>query len=329
MKFLFFTDTHIRGTSPRNRKDNFYETLKKKFENVRQIAEENQVDYILHGGDWFDRPDISPAVVRDFAVIIKSFGRTIYSVAGNHDLYGCNPDTISRTMLGLLDGVDILYILKNQEKIILEDSETRVQLTGSSYNYDLDGENYRQYYIVKKDSNVDFAINLVHGMLLDKPFVEGVNYTLLENIFETEADITLTGHYHSGFGVKKIGAKYFINPGSLVRIANTISELSRRPKVILMSLSKTINIKEVYLSSAPPGEEVFDRAFAEAQKNKKLQLEEFYNTLAGSRDDGVVDLNSIIERIAGSSGVSHEIRAEAIRRIEAAKESLFLGDDEV
>ena len=38
MKFLFFTDSHIRGTTPKNRKDNFYETLKTKLLEITNIS---------------------------------------------------------------------------------------------------------------------------------------------------------------------------------------------------------------------------------------------------------------------------------------------------
>ena len=50
MKFLFFTDSHIRGTTPKNRKDNFYETLKTKLLEITNISKKLDVDYILHGG---------------------------------------------------------------------------------------------------------------------------------------------------------------------------------------------------------------------------------------------------------------------------------------
>ena len=110
MKFLFFTDSHIRGTTPKNRKDNFYETLKTKLLEITNISKKLDVDYILHGGDWFDRPDISPSIVREFAIIIKTFEKPIYTIAGNHDIYGHNPDTIGRTMLGLLEGTGMVTL---------------------------------------------------------------------------------------------------------------------------------------------------------------------------------------------------------------------------
>ena len=43
-------------------------------------------------------------------------------------------------------------------------------------------------------------------------------YTLIDEILETEADVTLSGHYHAGFDTKCIDKKYFINPGSLVEL---------------------------------------------------------------------------------------------------------------
>lgn len=60
------------------------------------------VDYILHGGDLFDRPDIAISVVSTFAKIFKEAPAPIYIVSGNHDIYGHNPDTLNRTVMGLL-----------------------------------------------------------------------------------------------------------------------------------------------------------------------------------------------------------------------------------
>lgn len=322
MRFLFFTDTHIRGTNPRNRKDDFYGTLKAKFREVKSIAHRLNADYILHGGDWFDRPDVSPAIVREFAVIVQSFGRPVYTIAGNHDLFGHNPDTLGRTMLGLLEGIGIMKLIGYEEEVVLEKEGVRVQLTGKSYNYDIDGENYKKYYIVKKRPDVDYAINIVHGMLLNKPFVEGIHYTLLDEIAGTEADITLAGHYHSGFGIKRIDSKYFVNPGSMVRIANTLSELKRRPEVVFIDLGDGITMKEIELTSALPGEDVLDRLQLERSQDRTAKLHQFYQGIAASGEFKRIDLNRMIEEIVSNQELSTAVKDEAIRRIAAASESL-------
>jgi len=328
MKFLFFTDTHIKGTAPENRKDDFLETLRKKFLEIGEIIKENQVDYILHGGDWFDKPDVSPSIVREFAILIKNFGKPIYSIAGNHDVYGQNIETLGRTMLGLLDGVGVIKLIGAGETIFLKKDNIKVQLTGSSYKYDIDGDNYRKHYIVKKKKGINYAINIVHGMLLNKPFIKEVKYTLIDDIKETGADITLAGHYHSGFGIVQIGSKYFINPGSLVRIANTLSEINRKPKVVLIDIDKNISIKEIEIKSAAPGEEVLDRTRLEYMNKRYENFMLFYESIGASCNYNRIDLDSIINEIVYKNDLSSQVKDEAVRRIAFARESLSLeGED--
>ncbi len=327
MKLLFFTDTHIKGTTPKNRKDNFYETLKRKFNEICDISNELEVDFILHGGDWFDRPDISPSIVREFAIIIRSFGKEVYTVAGNHDIYGHNPGTISRTMLGILEGTGVVKLLKDDEKVVLEKGGISLQLTGKSYNYDIDGQDYAKYYIVKKSSKVDYAINIVHGMLLKKPFYEGIQYTLLDDIKDTEADITFAGHYHSGFGVKNINDKYFVNPGSIVRVSNSISEIERKPKIVYIELEDDMKIREIELKSALPGEEVLDREELEKAKDRSLRLHQFYQGISQSMEYKKIDIASIVENIASNQDLSKEVKEEALRRIAIAQESFAMGQE--
>lgn len=328
MRLLFFTDTHIRGTNPRNRTDNFIEALKNKFQEIIKLSKELNIDYILHGGDLFDRPDISPSVVREFAVIIKKFELPIFAVAGNHDIFGQNPETFGRTMLGLLDAIGLVKIIKNSETIFLEKDGIKVQLTGSSYNYDIDGSSRRDYYIVKKSNGVDYAINIVHGMLLNKPFFEGIQYTLIEDILDTQADITLAGHYHSGFGIKKMDGKYFANPGSLVRISNSINEIERKPQIILIELLDDIRIKAFELESAQKGDLILDRTQLESSQDRTMKLFQFYQGLESSRQFERIDINNMINMIAANDQLDERVKDEAIRRIAAARESLSDGDDE-
>ena len=198
MKLLYFTDTHIRGTNPKNRLDNFYQTLKNKFHEVIEIAKYENVDYILHGGDLFDRPDPSVSIVSDFAKIFNEFRVPIYIVSGNHDIFGHNPSTLDRTMLGLLCNLGILNLV-NDRKIILE-KDIKVQLTSAPYVYSMDSkENIKNYIVKEKDKTCKYAIHLTHGFLIDKPFLKEVSHTLISDIKDTCADITFGAHYHIQF----------------------------------------------------------------------------------------------------------------------------------
>lgn len=323
MRFLFFTDTHIRGLTPRSRVDDFYSTVKNKFQEIAEMVEIHKIDFVLHGGDWFDRPDISPSIVRDFAMIIRDFKKPIYTVAGNHDIYGHNPETLSRTMLGLLEGTDTIKIIKQDQPIILEKSGTKVQLYGNSYSFDIDSEGYEKYYIVKKDPSVDFCINMVHGMLLPKPFIEGIKYTLIDDIVSTEADITLAGHYHTGFGIKKLHDKYFINPGSLIRISALKNEIIRMPETVIIDLEQNIKVWLEKLKTALPGDEVLDREHIERAEDRAYKLNQFFNNAqtSGEYKHERVDINKIIDEIAVSQGLADNVKIETIKRIEQARGS--------
>lgn len=327
MKLLFLTDTHIRGTTPKNRKDNLVETLEKKLMEIINIIQEYDIDYVLHGGDLFDRPDISVSIVSNFAAILNKFNVPIYIVSGNHDIYGHNPDTINRTMLGLLDALNVVTIVNRDEPIYLTKNGIKVQLTGQSYTYNIDDRaNLDNYMVSNIPKDVDYAIHMVHGMLLNKPFIKGIPYTLIDDIKETKAHITLAGHYHSGFGVVEIDGRYFVNPGSLVRITNSLSEIERTPKVALINLDDTIEIKLLELKIAEKGNKILDRQEIENHVFKSERLFEFKQSIDSVIDFEKLEINEILLEVSNAEGVSEEVKEEALRRI-AHSQMKNLGDE--
>ena len=188
MKLLYVTDTHIRGTSPRHRLDDFPATLLTKCREVVTLCREHQVAALLHGGDLFDRPDTAPAVAMAYIDALRQAPCPIITVAGNHDLFGYNPETLSRTMLGLFAAFGLVRLLRPGDVAWLEQGGLRVQVTGQEFHPDIDRrENRRLDYCVFPEGSpgalherrpaADFAVHLTHGMLLEKAFFEGMAYT--------------------------------------------------------------------------------------------------------------------------------------------------------
>lgn len=327
MRILFLTDTHIRGTTPKNRKDNLQETLERKLTEIGEMVRDYNIDYVLHGGDLFDRPDVSISVVSNFATILNNYNVPIYIISGNHDVYGHNPNTIGRTILGLLDALNVVRIIKEGEVVYLNKAGLKIQLTGQPYTYNIDHEGSKGGYIVDEVSkDADYSIHMVHGMLLNKPFIKGIPYTLIDDILDTKADITLAGHYHSGFGVINIDNKYFVNPGSLVRITNSINEIERYPKVAIIDLEEKIDIKFVTLKTALKGEEILDRQEIENHIFKSERLFDFKQSIDEAINFDKLEINEILMEVSNAEGVSEEVKLEALKRISNAQ-MRTLGDE--
>lgn len=324
MKILVLNDTHIRGTTPQNRVDDFSAALKGKLLEIKEIVKQKEVDFILHGGDLFDRPDTAPSVVSDFIQILRDFEVPIYIVAGNHDLYGHNPTTLPRTMLGLLDASGIVEVLNLGKERIIESGGIRLQLQGSPYFYDLDSSDEPDKYLLKKRTDVDYAVNLVHGFLLPQPLGIDIDYTLIDDIQATEADITITGHYHTGFGIEEMADRqYCLNPGSIVRVGAYPSELNRIPQVAVIELaSEGIDIRLHQLDTAKSGEEVLDRSQIELNEYRNQKLADFTQSIKGAGEFNFLEVKEILDELADNKDLKMEVKKEARDRITKAEEDL-------
>ena len=321
MKFLYFTDSHIRGTNPKSRTDSFFHTVKIKLEEIQSIAAEEKVHAVLHGGDLFDRPDVSISVMNEIIPILKSFPAPIYAISGNHDIYGHNPVTLPRTMMGLLDTLGIIHLINNQ-RLLLKDEETTVQLSGSPYIYGIDREENRALYIVdERDPSADYAIHLVHGFLMTGEMKAIFANTLIDDILDTKADLTLSGHLHDGFPTTEVEGKVFANPGAIVRISNSMTELKRRPKILLIDVKKnSATITERYLKSARPGAEILDRTEIEMHKFKRRELAEFKESIDRTGNYDRINFFDLLADISANEKLDPAIKEEAMARIAQVQE---------
>lgn len=322
MRLLYLTDTHIRGTSPRSRTDDYQQTIKRKLTEVKEIIQHKQVDLVLHGGDLFDRPNLSPAVVRDFVQLFQQFEVPIYAVAGNHDMYGHNPTTLDRTMLGLLDTLGIIHLIQEGERVRFEKAGRVIQISGQPFHFELDQRDVSQDYGVTNEINADYCIHMVHGMLVDRVLPDGVAYTLLDQVEQSSApDILFTGHYHAGFPMRKQGGKYMINPGAMARVNNHPSEIERTPQVVLVDLDEAIEIRFLPLSSAEAGEVVLDRTYLEQAVYRQGKLASFVQEIQAMGNFRALEVTEIIEEISRLKEIAPEIKREALQRIAAVQEA--------
>jgi exonuclease SbcD len=328
MRFLFFTDDHKRGTTPENRTDNFPATLVRKLKEVVKIAQEYEVDYILHGGDFFDVPAPAISVCADFLEVYQQFSVPIFTVPGNHDLFGHNSATLPRTMLGFIARLGIVRLV-GREPIYLEKNGLRVQLSGQGYHFEMDRrEPHLDYVVQKKDC--DYAIHMVHGMLLQRKIYPGAFYTLIEQIWDTEADFTLVGHNHLGFPDTEKDGKYFLNPGALVRLSNHQQEMKRPVQVLLIDLSgSSPTYEKVRLKSAAPGEDILDRSRLEEAAFREQKLAGYLAEVKAAGSYERTDVRVLLQEIAAMEEMPPAVIDEALLRISLAEEAISRGEDKV
>jgi DNA repair protein SbcD/Mre11 len=332
LRILYLTDTHFRGTTPRSRLDDLPQALLGKLAEVVDLARQHQVAAILHGGDLFDRPDVAPAVATQFLRVLRTAPCPVYGIAGNHDLYGLNPDSLSRTMLGLAHGVHLLQLIRPGAPVWLEDQTARVQVTGQEYHAEIDRRDPRLDYCVggdslhQRDATADFAIHLTHGMLLEHPFFEGMAHTLLKSIMpHTLADITLGGHYHPGWAKSHDHkGRLFVNPGAIARLGSQTADLTRLVQVVLLDCNRgqPIQVQFLPLQSAQPGDQVLDTQARESQMAREIALADFIQGIGSASQFEVLEVREIMERVAQSGMVSQQVKDEALRRLAQAQEEL-------
>src|SRR5690606_7852892 len=127
-------------------------------------------------------------------------------------------------------------------------------------------------------------------------------------------------------GVVEIDGRYFVNPGSLVRITNSLSEIERTPKVALINLDDTIEIKLLELKIAEKGNKILDRQEIENHVFKSERLFEFKQSIDSVIDFEKLEINEILLEVSNAEGVSEEVKEEALRRI-AHSQMKNLGDE--
>lgn len=323
MRFLKVGDPHIRGTNPRNRTDNYKEALKAKLREINDLAVKYDVEAILCMGDIFDKPEVSTGVLLEFADIFAESVKPWYTTPGNHDLYSYNLATYWRTSLALLERlVPNFYVIQGDTDFTTFSRDgLRVSVTFEPFTAAMDRDGYG--YSPQVNVGEDFSIHVAHGMLLDhKPPFD--RYTLVQEV-ETTADLVLTGHDHTGYGVfRRADGKVFINCGSPTRLSASVTEIERTIQVALIEVfpDKKCEIQLLPLESAAPGVEVLDRSRIEAEQKRQYAMESFAFKLTESLGGGEVvalDVDTIVQQVAEAEGIASDVVRLALDKINDAK----------
>jgi exonuclease SbcD len=331
IKFMYSTDWHTKSKSPSTRTDDFPSTIEAKITNWFQMGHQLGVDFFLCGGDFFDTPYTSDEyVIRIGKIIEKELkGKHLYGIWGNHDIQGWNPNTVTKSPIGVFQTFSPYFTILTRNPTILTSKDgQKVKLTGVSSYAQLDRHildpdtgdivQHRSRDWVVEESDGTPHVHIVHGYLSPKPILDTILHTVIDEMKHTKATITLGAHEHTGFPITKTKHGLVYNPGALGRVFASHAEMNRMPKYVLCTINDdgTPELKPIQCPIAKDGQDVMDRTALDEKKAKEAILEEakgnIREILKGIDIKGI-DLNVIMS--AYEKTTSHKVFLEAKRRL--------------
>ena len=325
MKFLYFTDVHLKTKTPIRRTGDFEADILGKLAFLLVTAQSRKVDAIVCGGDLFDIPNPSFRLAARVLNLISSCRIPWYQVLGNHDIMGHNPESYNMGVLAFFEHLQNFKILTQEE---FDD----VTLKAVHYRHGVE-----EMDSVWKTTNSKTII-IAHAMIVPTPvpFI----HVLPSNI-KTDARLILTGHYHDPWANVVLKGEFtkdeksifsnglsnlltskeecqldidpvslskvtlFINPGSISRIAALAHNLKRVPRALLIETDEGIKITSIPLDIARPADEVFKLKEIEVEKRWEDKIEKFLAAMENVKVEGLEVATLVINTAKARAGVDN------------------------
>jgi len=257
MKLLCTADLHITNKKPANRKDDYFETCMNKFEQILDIARQEEVEAIIVAGDFFDSPTVPYFVTKRVMELIIEYDKDFYVVPGQHDLR-YHTAGIDNTPIGLLQTTGKVHILKPQEKYPFFGGIT---ITGAGWN---------------EEPEVEADILVMHRMVTkDGPLFAGQDeseYITGHQLLHKYkcAKYIITGDNHQRFEYTSLDNRHLVNCGSMLR--SNKSQIDYEPKVRIIDTNNSG--KDFIISlNIQPADEVFNFDKIDREETFKAEKE--------------------------------------------------------
>lgn len=307
IRFLFFTDSHFREDKPATRIDDTNQSQYAKLGEIIELVHNNEVDAVLHGGDFFNTKKPTHQLVVEIINWCKRLQVPVFAAMGNHDVTGYNLDSVRNSGLGVLFESGAIDVLNTE---VYKKDKVVVKAVHTSLKFDQDymfGPEYDDYT----------RIIISHNYIIPS---ETMPWSFIHpKDIKTNAHLVLCGHYHVPFDYSTETTRW-INPGPLCRWS--ISEKDHKPRVLMIEINDgKLSLQEVYLKSAKPGDEIFDVEKVSLDKQHKKDIESFAKGLEETTFQNI-DIEQAVKESAKIQNVSDEIVSEILKRIRTAKDVL-------
>lgn len=306
---LFVTDIHARGDEKVSlRKDDFLKAVVVKLREAMNIAKDEKVDYIVIGGDLFDRWDPAASVQNALINVFmydddgNDWPFKKYVVVGNHDLYGYVWEKFHQAAIKNMIDAKVLTKL---------DEDRELGLYGGHFNSEVKQGQYMS----------DMPIWYIHHFIMPSGFVSP-HYTVEDMKVSEGTRAVISGHYHPGYPVTtREDGVVFANPGSLAR--SSISDMKHIVSAALVDLDgDEVSVNYIPLRTAVPYEEVFELVDQKEEEHEPIDVEAFMGVIDSAREmikEGSDSLD-LLSHLAAEMSIDEQIIEEAKKRVLLARE---------
>jgi DNA repair exonuclease SbcCD nuclease subunit len=326
IRFITSSDEHIADQPPGFRKDSYCDAILAKLSWQGDIARKIKPDGILRGGDLFHTKAANKTTMSTLAKVSdihRHFSCPTYTVVGNHDITRNDLDTIYGQPLGVLIKSEVFHPLKDE---IFISGSMRVRVIGISYTPGLNHDTlYRQVQARDDDT---YTIAVIHALAAYSP-EEKIQSFFNENIFDYRdlvfkgcPDVYVFGHYHKDQGIQEFNGVQFVNLGAISRGALTFENLSRRPKISIITCnSQGISIEEMKVPCGDPAD-VFDLQLKQQLEKERRNLNEFISKLKADQETADSDDIHTKMQILQESDYPADLKKLMLNTLEAAEAGL-------
>jgi len=302
VKLLATGDWHLRYKSPKYRTDDYFESQVKKVGQILKIAEDNNCDFILQPGDFFDSADTPDFVIQYYINLLKEYEIPVYSVFGQHDLR-YHSSKIENTPLAIMKASEVVDIVD-------QDFTDRVGVPMFLYTCHW-GQDIPDIVRTKNgDSAYAIHILLIHKMIIEEKLWEGqTDYIKAKSLLKRyDFDIIVSGDNHNSFFVQHEN-KALINCGSLMR--SSISQIDHKPCVYLVNIERQdreiVYVFDKIFLDIEPSENVFDIKQHDKEEKRSKELDLFVEGL-NSSDEKSIKVNFVDRLIQYSNKQEQGVR---------------------
>lgn len=295
IRFLFYTDIHLAGETPRHRVDDFPRTLLGKLKEVYTMAANEGCHFVAFGGDFFNSHRVfSYEVMSDAMDIICDAGVKTYMVVGEHDLYGHSLKTYPSSTLAFVarrcNNIEILWEPIDLGEVVLYGKHEPMKIAEA---------------MVMPVDKSRVNILVCHELIT----CEAAMFEVIDTstLIGCPFDLVVSGDLHCGFETHRVGDTYFVNPGSLAR--RSTADAERWPQVAIIDIEKGVkpNIEIRRLECGKSGFDVFGESIAEvARKKDGFDSEGFAKELLEFEAEAT-DVYDLVQKAGTKAGIRKEV----------------------